>query len=236
MTTTAPPKRDADLALLDNILWHCLTGAQAPIGAGGPNAKRYARGYSPIAAFADVGQPDFVELARHVEPGETLYVGGWHGPVPDGWTLESDSTMFQMVWGGPAPSGRAIDVVPLDARHAAEMVALAELTHPGPFGPRTVEMGRYLGVIEDGRLVAMAGERMHAGRLREVSGVATHPDRQGRGLARSLMVRLLQEEIARGEIPFLHVRRTNEHARALYHRMGFREHRELPVRRIARNG
>jgi predicted GNAT family acetyltransferase len=77
---------------------------------------------------------------------------------------------------------------------------------------------------------------MHTGRLREVSGVATHPDRQGRGLARALMERLLQEEIARGEIPFLHVMRSNELARSLYRRMGFREHQELTVRRIARNG
>ena len=82
----------------------------------------------------------------------------------------------------------------------------------------------------------MAGERMHAGRLREVSGVATHPDHQGRGLARRLMERLIREEIARGEIPFLHVMRNNEHARALYRRMGFREHQELSVRRIARSG
>lgn len=236
MATSAPPGRDADLAPLDNILWHCLTGAQSSIGAGGPTAKRYAHGYSPIAAFADVAQPDFAALAPHVQPGEALYLGGFTGPVPGGWTLEFDSTMFQMVWDGPAPDARAIDAVPLDTRHADAMVALAELTHPGPFGPRTVEMGRYLGVIEDGRLVAMAGERMHAGRLREVSGVATHPDRQGRGLARALMERLLKEEIARGEIPFLHVMRNNEHARALYRRMGFREHRELAVRRIARNG
>lgn len=232
----SPPPGNAALAPLANILWHCLTGAQASIGAGGPTAKRYARGYSPIAAFADLSRPDFAALAPHVQPGESFYVGGFTGPVPDGWTLEFDSTMFQMVWHGPVPDARAIDAVPLDTRHADAMVALAELTHPGPFGPRTVEMGRYLGVIEDGRLVAMAGERMHAGRLREVSGVATHPDRQGRGLARALMERLLHEQIARGEIPFLHVMRNNELACALYRRMGFREHQELPVRRIARNG
>jgi predicted GNAT family acetyltransferase len=110
---------------------------------------------------------------------------------------------------------------------------LTELTRPGPFGPRTIELGSYFGCFEGNRLVAMAGERMHAGSLREVSGVCTHPDFQGKGLARRLMMKLIRQELLRGETPFLHVMSENLHARALYERMGFRNYRETIVRVIS---
>jgi len=114
------------------------------------------------------------------------------------------------------------------------MLDLVAITQPGPFGPRTGELGEYFGVIDAGRLVAMAGERMHAGALREISGVCTHPDFQGRGLARRLIERLIRLEVRRNQTPFLHVMRDNIHARGLYERMGFRHHREVALRVISR--
>ena len=116
----------------------------------------------------------------------------------------------------------------------AQALELAALTRPGPFGPRTIELGEYFGCFEGERLVAMAGERMHAGTLREISGVCTHPDFQGRGLARRLMAKLVRRQMQRGETPFLHVMRGNARARRLYARMGFRARRESVVRVIAR--
>ena len=88
--------------------------------------------------------------------------------------------------------------------------------------------------MEDGRLIAMAGERMCAGPLREISGVCTHPEYQGRGLARRLMRKLVRRQMLRGETPFLHVMRDNQTARALYERMGFRNYRESVVRLVTR--
>jgi predicted GNAT family acetyltransferase len=124
--------------------------------------------------------------------------------------------------------------VPLDPGHAAQALELAELTRPGPFGPRTIELGDYLGVFDGERLIAMAGERMQAGRLREISGVCTRPEQQGRGLARRLMLELVRRQLQRGELPFLHVMRHNAAARGLYARMGFRDHQEVVVRVLAR--
>jgi predicted GNAT family acetyltransferase len=114
------------------------------------------------------------------------------------------------------------------------MLALVALTQPGPFGERTVELGEYWGVLEDGRLVAMAGERMEAGTLKEISGVCTHPAFQGRGYARRLMHRLIRLQLARGQTPFLHVMKGNDAARALYARMGFRHHGDIAVRVVSR--
>lgn len=223
------------LELLDNVFWHTLTGAQARYAAGEGGARRYARGFSPIVAFADPARPDFAALARHCAPGEILYVDGLETALPAGWRLDLETTMFKMAWaGGMVEDESTFQPLPLRPQHAAQALALAELTRPGPFGMRTIELGDYFGVFEGGELVAMAGERSHAGTLREISGVCTHPAAQGRGFARKLMRHLIARQVRRGEVPFLHVMRSNEKAHALYARMGFRDHREVVVRVLVR--
>lgn len=127
----------------------------------------------------------------------------------------------------------APEAVLLGPEHAMQALELATLTRPGPFGLRTIELGEYLGCFEGERLMAMAGERLFAGSLREISGVCTHPDFQGRGLARRLMAKLIRRQMQRKETPFLHVMRENTSARRLYERMGFRDYRESVVRVIS---
>jgi ribosomal protein S18 acetylase RimI-like enzyme len=220
--------------LLDNVFWHALTGPQARHAVGSGGARRYAAGFSPLLAFADARSPDFTALAACCEAGERFYCSDWSGAAPDGWRIELEATMFRMVWSGALPPvDESFGATRLGPQHAAQAVALAELTQPGPFGPRTLELGEYYGVFDDGRLVAMAGERAHAGSLREISAVCTHPGHQGRGLARRLMNRLIRREAGRGETPFLHVMRSNVPARALYERMGFRTHAEPVVRVVS---
>jgi ribosomal protein S18 acetylase RimI-like enzyme len=217
--------------LLDNIFWHALNGPHAHLASGTGHARRYARGFSPIVAFPDPHQPDFAALRPFCEPGERFYCDIWSGPAPSGWRIEAESTMYRMVWDGVMPSqDEAPDAMPLDARHAQQALELALLTRPGPFGPRTIELGEYFGYVEQDRLVAMSGERMAAPGLREISGVCTHPDYQGRGYARRLMLKLIRRQLLRGETPFLHVMRANEAAHGLYLRMGFRDYCETVVR------
>ncbi len=85
--------------------------------------------------------------------------------------------------------------------HAQQALELATLTNPGPFGPRTLELGDYYGYFRGGHLIAMAGERMYAGNLREVSGVCTHPDHQGNGYARLLMHKVIAQQLRRPADP-----------------------------------
>jgi ribosomal protein S18 acetylase RimI-like enzyme len=222
-------------SLLDHLSWHALTGPQARHATGQGGARRYAAGFSPIVAFADVQRPDFDSLAPYCEPGEHFYCEGWSGPAPARWQIDVETTMFKMVWQGAAPvTDAAPEALPLGPQHVAQAMALAELTRPGPFGPRTIELGEYFGCFDGDRLVAMAGERMHAGTLREISGVCTHPEAQGQGFARRLMRKLIARELARGETPCLHVMRDNTHARQLYERMGFAVHGETVVRVLSR--
>ena len=222
--------------LLDNIFWHALSGPQARFAAGNQVARRYAPGFSPIAAFVDQLRPDLSALAKFCEPGEHFYTEGWTGAAPAGWQIKVETTMLKMIWEADMPSAdEAPDGIALNAKHAPQALALAELTHPGPFGLRTIELGEYFGVFDGLRLIAMAGERSHAGTLREISGVCTHPDFQGCGLAKRLMLKLVRREMLRNETPFLHVMHDNTGARRLYERMGFRNYRETVVRVISRD-
>jgi ribosomal protein S18 acetylase RimI-like enzyme len=217
--------------LLDNIFWNTLNGRHAHLSTGTDRARRYAPGFSPIVGFPDPLQPDFPALAPFCAPGERFYCDAWSGPAPSGWRIEAESTMYRMVWDGTMPEqDEAPDALSHGPQHAAQALELALLTRPGPFGPRTIELGEYFGYFDGDRLVAMAGERMAAPGLREISGVCTHPDHQGRGYARRLMLKLIRRQLLRGETPFLHVMRANEAAHGLYLRMGFRDYMETVVR------
>ena len=220
--------------LLSNILWHSLNGAHRAYSAGTEAGRRYAKGFSPIIGFPDQQRPDLAALAPFCAPDEHFYCDGWSGAVPAGWQLEAESSMFKMVWAGALPPEPDPALVRLRAEHAEQALALATLTRPGPFGPRTPELGTYYGVFDGARLVAMAGERMFAGNLREISGVCTDPQYQGRGLARKLMYRLIHDQLARQEVPFLHVMHDNHGAHQLYARMGFSRQLESVVRVVSR--
>jgi ribosomal protein S18 acetylase RimI-like enzyme len=223
------------MGILDDIFWKALTGPQAHFASGTGAARRYARGFSPILGFEDREHPDFAALEAFCEPGERFYVDTWSGPAPAGWSIVVDKKMKRMVWTGGLPEeDPELHTRPLDASHAQQAVDLAVLTNPGPFGLRTIELGEYFGVFEGERLLAMAGERLHAGPYREVSGVCTHPDFQGRGLARRLSSKIVRLQMLRGQLPFLHVISSNENAHALYERMGFRDYRETVVRVVER--
>lgn len=220
--------------LLDHIFWHTLTGPHAQYASGAGGARRYARGFSPILAFADPQQPDFAALAPYCDAGEHFYCESWTGSAPDRWQIEAESTMFRMLWDAAAPTADAApDAIALGPEHAAQALELATLCKPGPFGPRTIELGDYFGYFDGGELVAMAGERMHVAGLREISGVCTHPDYQGLGYARKLVQKLVQRQMGRGEIPFLHVMRANVGAHQLYLRMGFGDYLESVVRVVS---
>ncbi len=223
--------------LLANIVWHTLTGPQSRFAAGTTAARRYARGFSPIIAFAHANEPDFAALEPFCDIGEHFYCGGWSGPVPPGWSLDDDTFACQMVWAGNAPEPDA-DFAPvrLGPQHAMQMLGLVAIAPPGPFAERTIELGEYFGVLLGDRLVAMAGERMQAGALREISGVCTHPEYQGRGYARRLVETLVGRQLARQQVPFLHVMHGNDSARRIYERAGFRVHSELVVRVVTRTG
>jgi predicted GNAT family acetyltransferase len=121
-------------------------------------------------------------------------------------------------------------VVELGADSVPEMLDLVGRARPGPFWPRTREMGTYVGIRENGRLVAMAGERLRPPGWTEISAVCTAPEARGRGHAARLVRALAARIEARGERPFLHVAEENAGAVALYERLGFEVRKRVTFR------
>lgn len=214
--------------LLDNPAFAALQHAHAGLGRASELAAVYDPLVSPLAGLSEATPEALRDLAGLVPSGAGVGVLSTQALLPDAtdWRLVRVMPLHQMVCDTlPGSPESFAELTPSDAR---EMVALAELTEPGPFLERTIEMGRYVGVRSGGRLVAMAGERMKPPGWTEVSGVCTHPEARGRGLASRMVVNVLAECFARGDRAFLHVvvgSPSEKTAVGVYRRLGF-EHRK----------
>lgn len=190
-----------------------------------------------VASFATVGNdPDeqaWEDLARLVGRGEVADMFSCPARPPADWEPVFALDGRQMIGpesGPEQPSGAGAEVVELGADNVPEMLDLIARTQPGPFRPRTHELGTYLGIREQGRLVAMTGERLRPPGWTEVSAVCTAPEARGKGYAARLIGEMVTRIVARGERPFLHVVETNTGAIALYERLGFRTRTQVTFR------
>lgn len=222
---------------LDRPVWSMLTGRQAHLAEGDARAVRIDRGYGPFGAAADPGPAAQAALAALVpDDGELWIVESEPWPAPPGTREVRRAVLAQMIAEGAPPPAREGEpaMVPLSDADAAEMAALADHAQPGPWGPTTHRYGPFFGIRENGRLLAMAGQRMLMPGMAEVSGVATWEDCRGRGYARALIGHVMRAMAARGETPFLHSYADNAGAIALYESLGFRIRRQVHVLVIAR--
>jgi predicted GNAT family acetyltransferase len=219
------------VAQLDRPVWASLTSMHAELAQGDALAKRYRPDINRFASARDDSDAALDALARLVRPDEPVFVLQVPGiVVPPGLAATKVARGVQMVVTGPmAPRDGPNEIIPLGDADAGEMLALATLTQPGPFLRHTHRMGRFVGIRIDGRLAAMAGERFNFPGHTEVSGVCTHPDFRGRGLARRLSLHVAAAIAARGARPFLHAWKTNTVAIRLYEALGFRLRCEVNV-------
>ena len=228
---------DGDEALLDRPIWSALTTSQKHLAEGGPRALRYPIDMTPFADMVDMSAASFTAL-RDLLFGTQVAALFTPEPVqmPAGFKVVLAETGEQMI-GSPADSPlRDAEIVPLGPADVPAMMALTELTKPGPFALRTHELGTFLGIRVGGELVAMTGERMKPGKFVEMTAVCVHPDYRGRGYAQALLAAVARQIEARGEIPFLHVFSSNSSAIALYRRQGMRIRRRLYVTAFMREG
>lgn len=219
---------------LDRPVWSSLTSAHTHLAEGDGLALRYAPDVNRFASARDDSGPALAALARLVQPGEPVYilqVPEIH--IPADLVASKQAMGVQMVAqssGAPArDAGGTVDILPLGGADAVEMLDLATLTEPGPFLRRTGRMGNFFGIRIDGRLAAMAGERFRFPGYTEVSGVCTHPDFRGRGLASRLSRHVMADIAERGDTPFLHAWKTNHAAISLYEHLGFRWRSDVHV-------
>ena len=216
-----------------NPVWHALRGPHAHLASGSDAACRYPADVAPFAALEAHKPAAQRQLHALLNDGESVWIVG--APDHPGLRVEQELDCVQMALPRQAPLPPPVPgIVPLSGEHAAEMVALTDLAFPGFFRPATHRMGSYVGVRVQGRLVAMAGERLRLEGYPELSGICTHPQHRGKGLAAGLIGHLVGAHRRDGLTSWLHVGAPNSRAIELYVRLGFERVRNLMLRRISR--
>ena len=209
--------------LLNNPIWNALTGAQASFALGGAGARRYQPNIVPFAGFADLASPDWAELRSISTIGEQLLIPPV--PIPDdaGFQLLMSGMIRQYIFRAKSAPQFSSNwkADRLSEADIPAMLKLAEEADLGGMAPRALEIGDFIGVRINGQLVAMAGQRLQIGPFREVSEVCTTPAYAGKGMATALVCQLIDEILARNEIPILHVDVNNARAISIYERLGF---------------
>lgn len=228
-----------DLALLDNPIWNSLNTDHAQLALSNELARRFPPSIGPLSGMARYDAASYEALRQLAGPGgvvglflEQPYV------VQPGWKLLRDGQMYQMIdseLGDAAAQSHQhaseprVEIVQLSAADSPAMVELAHLTQPGPFFERTRELGTFFGIWSNGRLMAMAGERLRFPRFVEVSAVCTHPDARGRGYG-SALTRMVAQHVRRnGKTPMLHLFAANQSAFRVYQSLGFTVRRTLEL-------
>lgn len=221
--------------ILDRPIWNALSTRHAALAEGRDLARRYSPSIHPFACSRDNSPESVRALADIAAPGETLvFLQADEFILPPGFTSTLTEFGVQMIAERPMPEIEDSRIEKLGEADAAEMLELATLTKPGPFTMKAQALGDFWGVKENGRLIAMAGERLKLDGMTEVSGVCTHPDFQGKGLGRLMTLYAAGRISARGEQPFLHTYATNAVAIGLYEAIGFGLRARMNVAAIER--
>lgn len=215
---------------LDNAVWHALAGEQHRLALGNERARRFPPTLAPFAGLADRSPAAFDALRGLVDAhGPVSLVTPDEIPTPAGFSVVRRAVLHQMIWQGTLDDAQPLEHVRLTGTDVPEMLELIAATEPGPFGPRTVEFGGYLGVRREGRLVAMAGQRLRAAGHTEISAVCVDPAFRGQGLAAGLIRSLITTIRARAETPLLHVLSSNHVAIERYLTLGFTMRRDMQL-------
>ena len=226
-------------AELDNPIWHSLVGALHGFGDSYGDTRWFLSSVAPFIAVPSAdSRPDLDTAAARGWRDPAYFFGVIPNLLPPAWQFTSMSNVLQLLPPSDPPhdekAGSGEEICELHEADRPAMLALTRVAFPVFFRERTAELGRYLGIFVEGRLIAMAGERMALAGWQEISGVCTHSDFAGRGLARRLMQALLVRHRERGVATFLHVSEENHHARRLYESMGYVLRARLPMGKVER--
>lgn len=210
--------------ILDNPVWNALNTGNKNLGEGTGKVKFYRSDISPFVGLEDNTHENLLALYELTAGSNDVFVleSARELKIQKPWTVVNNLPLFQMVYMNPKIVKKTdIEIINLSDVHIPQMMELATLTKPGPFRKRTIDFGHYQGIFHDGKLVAMAGQRMHPGSYAEISAVCTHPDFTGRGYAAQLMGNQIKRITDANEVPFLHVAADNNRAVGIYEALGF---------------
>ena len=215
--------------VLNNPAWNALITGNKNLSTGNEQVKFFDAQTSPFAGMEEYTTEGFQQLYNlHNEPNPRIVILNKEAVIPQPWVTLRYIKCLQMVYEGTSP----IDynktlMVPLTLEHVPQMQELTALTNPGPFAINTILFGHYSGIFDNGKLVAMAGQRLNPLPYAEISAVCTHPNYTGKGYARQLLLHQANRIIAVAGVPYLHVRDDNERAIKVYESLGFKTRTEL---------
>ena len=224
-----------EITLLDNPIWNALCTEHASLALDGGLARRYPMEIGPLAGMPDTSAASYEALREIAGVGGIVGLFLQEKPAPPaGWKMLRDGTMYQMICldaelPDPAALAPGAEILRLTPEDVPAMVELAHLTEPGPFNIRTPELGTFFGIKWDGRLVAMAGERLRLPQLVEISAVCTHPEARGRGYGSALTATVARHIRGKGGTPILHLFAANQAAFRVYSGLGFTVRRTLEL-------
>lgn len=219
-----------------NPSWHSLRSLHRHLAMSTPDSCKYPADVSPFGAVSSPTTNALLELRSLMLSGESIWIFGDSFPAVPHLVHEQTIQCLQMILPFEVPAPKPDPAIePLTCDQAGEMVALTDVAFPGFFRPRTCLMGPYHGIrSDDGKLIAMCGERMNFTGHAEISGLCTHPEYRGKGYAARLIWKLVQEHRRNGIVSWLHVASTNQNAIALYYKLGFQLIQEVTVQRFTR--
>lgn len=221
---------------LDNPAWYALTEIHQPFAVGTNEIKKYQRYIAPWVAHTSSDPTILNKLDPFIEKEESFYVFDSMPQLPPNYIHENTVHCLQMICRQEIKATiNNAGIEKMGDEDGEEVENLINLVQPGYYNPGTRLMGEYYGIRQNGQLVALAGERMRMNGFTEVSGVVTHPDFTGRKYAQQLVALVVNNNIAAGIIPFLHVAETNERAIKLYEHLGFVNRRFIMVRKIKKD-
>ncbi|MCX2574052.1 GNAT family N-acetyltransferase [Pedobacter sandarakinus] len=223
--------------LLNNPVWAALTSGNADLAVGNDLARYISREISPFSAIKELNLANFQELYDMVPFKEPIAIFSNEKLIyPQPWKIINRIDGFQMIY-PKVPAQQVIQtaIVKLNEQHVPEMLELTKSTNPGPFLSETIKFGNYEGILSNGQLVSMAGQRLHSGNYVEISAVCTHPDHVGKGYARALIDSQIRNIVSQGEIPYLHVRGDNTRALEIYKEYGFKTRCEMIIYILSKN-
>ena len=225
--------------VLDNMIWNAITSGNKNIAVFNGDIGCYRPDIAPFAGMKELTDKNLEKLYEFIPVNRKVALSSLNKMEhkTGNWKLLQPMDVTQMIYEYPVDSFRTEStdlIIPLTDEHIPQMLELTALTRPGPFLQRTIEFGNYFGIFINGRLAAMAGQRMHPLPYMEVSAVCTHPDFRGKGYAKALMLHVMNIILDNSFIPFLHVLTNNTTAIKLYESIGYRMRRELFVDLVQR--
>ncbi|HVZ95986.1 MAG TPA: GNAT family N-acetyltransferase [Chitinophagaceae bacterium] len=212
--------------VLDNMIWNAIITGNTDIAVINGNVGAYHQDIAPFAGVREWNEKNINALYDFLPATRAVAITYLNTVSLDEnkWSTLRRMDVTQMVYTNSVASFTTDNsklIVPLTEEHVPQMLELTDLTRPGPFLQRTILFGNYFGIFIDGKLVAMAGQRMHPVPYMEVSAVCTHPDFRGYGYAKAVMLHVMDIIIKNSFLPFLHVLSDNYNAIELYKSIGF---------------